>query len=155
MTTNPHAPDTRPDPLRAALAARAVAGDDAAGDGPARRDAFATLLYGLASGFAMREAPEAPHAAPDDALAERIDTTALALLRQAMGMGFREAGRTLEAIAEALIAEPPEPAVLGLVQAGVAAAGHWIDGERRAFDARILQATAGDTFVSGQPLLPR
>jgi hypothetical protein len=77
------------------------------------------------------------------------------LLRQGMGMGFREATRTLQAIGEALIADPPEPAVQGLVETGVAAAGDWAQGERRAFEARVLQATAGDAFVSQQPLLPR
>jgi hypothetical protein len=154
MRTPADDPDPPPAPLRAALAARAAAGDEAAGDGPARRDAFATLLYGLACGFAMHEAPAPPEAARPE-LAEQIETSALVLLRQGMGMGFREAVRTLEAIGEALIADPPEPAVQGLVQAGVAAALDWTQGDRRAFEARVLQATAGDAFVSQQPLLPR
>ena len=154
MRTPTDDPDALPVPLRAAHAARAIAGDEAAGDGPARRDAFATLLYGLASGFAMRDADASPDATGTE-LAARIEESALALLRKAMGMGFREAQRTLEAIGEALIAAPPDPAVLGLVQAGVAAAGDWLGGDRRAFEAHVLQATAGDAFVSQQALLPR
>jgi hypothetical protein len=153
--------DARAAALRAARAARAIAGDEAAGDGPARRDAFATLLYGLASGFAMRDRGAADPAAagsadgPASDLADRTEAIALDLLRQAMGMGFREASRTLDAISDALIADGPDDAVLGLVQAGVAAAGDWSDIDRRPFESRVLQATAGETFASQRPLLAR
>jgi len=137
--------------VRAARAARTVAGDEEAGGDPARRDGFATLLYGLATGFAL----SAPAGAEPPELPERVATLAVELLRQALGQGFREATRTVDAIADALAEASPDPALLGLVHAGVAAAGDWIDGERGSFEARVLQATAGESFASGRPLLPR
>jgi len=137
--------------VQAARAARAVAGDDEAGGDAARRDAFATLLYGLATCFAIR----APDHTDSDDLPERVATLAVDLLRQALGQGFREASRTVEAIAESLADDTPDPALLGLVHAGAAAAGDWLDGDRMAFETRVLQATAGESFASGRPLLPR
>jgi len=137
--------------VQAARAARAVAGDDEAGGDPARRDAFATLLYGLATCFTIR----APDRTDGEDLSERVATLAVDLLRQALGQGFREASRTVDAIAESLADESPDSAVVGLVHAGAAAAGDWLDGDRQAFETRVLQATAGESFTSGRPLLPR
>lgn len=137
--------------VQAARAARAVAGDDEAGGDPARRDAFATLLYGLATCFAIRAADRTE----EEDLSDRVATLATDLLRQALGQGFREASRTVEAIADALAEASPDPAVVGLVHAGAAAAGDWLDGDRRSFETRVLQATAGESFASGRPLLSR
>jgi hypothetical protein len=137
--------------VRAARAARIAAGDEEAGGDAARRDGFAALLYGLATGFALR----APDTTDREDFPEQVATLAVDLLRQALGQGFREATRTVEAIADALSETAPDPALLGLVHAGAAAAADWIDGDRRAFEARVLQATAGESFASGRPLLPR
>jgi hypothetical protein len=136
--------------VSAAQAARRIAGDDAAGAGPARRDAFATLLYGLASGFTVRELP--PPSA--DELGDRVEALAIAMLRQVLGQGFREAGRTVDAIAEALVGDPPDAAVLGLLHAGAGAAVAWLAGDTRGFESQVLSATSGDAFVSDRPLLP-
>jgi hypothetical protein len=136
--------------LQAAHAARRLAGDEAAGGGTARRDAFAVLLYGLASGFAVHAVPPPPA----EALGDRVETLALAMLREVLGQGFREAGRSIDAIAEALVVDPPDAAVLGLLHAGAGAAGAWLAGNLQAFESQVLQATAGDAFVSDRPLLP-
>lgn len=135
---------------QAAQAARRIAGDEAAGGGAARRDAFATLLYGLASGFAVHEDPPPPA----DQLGDRVETLAVAMLRDVLGQGFREAGRTVDAIAEALVADPPDAAVLGLLHAGAGAAGAWLAGDMRGFESQVLLATSGEAFASERPLLP-
>ncbi len=136
--------------LLAARSARAVAGDEAAGGDDARRDAFAALLYGMATAFAGRDdAPDAP------ALDERVDALATTLLRDALGLGFRDACRSVEAIADAILASRPDPAVLGLVHEGAACAANWLDGDRRSFEARVLQATAPDGFASDRALRAR
>lgn len=136
--------------MQAAHAARRIAGDDAAGGGAARRDAFATLLYGLASGFAVQQDP--PPAA--DELGDRVETLAVAMLREVLGQGFREAAHTVDAIADALVLDPPDAAVLGLLHAGAGAAGAWLADDTRGFESQVLLATAGDAFVSDRPLLP-
>ena len=137
----------------AALRAREIAGDDEAAGGDARRDAFAALLYGLAIGFAARE--DTADDAPESPLVERVPTLATALLRTALGMGFRDATRCVEAIADGLVADLPDPALVGLVQAGAAAAADWQADAEGAFTARVLQATAGESFASEHALRPR
>jgi len=146
----PHRSDPPSPALDAARHARAVAGDDAAGGDDARRDAFCALLYGMATAFAARD--DAPDAPPLD---ERVDVLATALLRDTLGLGFRDACRSVEAIADAVVDARPDPAVLGLVHEGVACAASWIDGDRRTFDARVLQATCGDGFASDRALRER
>ncbi|HYF60244.1 MAG TPA: hypothetical protein VEA81_14940 [Burkholderiaceae bacterium] len=135
--------------IRAAIDARAVAGDEAAAGDEARRDAFATLLYGIAFGVAMREPPETR-----GEIGERVDSLAPDLLRGAMRMGWRDATRTVEAIGAAIVEAEPDPSVLGLLQAGVDAAHAWLDGDRGAFEACVLQATSGEAFASIRPLKP-
>lgn len=137
-----------PPALRAAHEARRIAGDEAAGGDEARRDAFCTLLYGLALGFAAREDDPAP-------LPERVDALATRLVREVAGLPFREACRAVEAVAGALASGEPDPALAGLVHTGVAAASDWQDGDRAAFPQRILQATAGESFASGRALRAR
>lgn len=151
MTAAPLPHDTaRADPpLKAARLARAIAGEEA-GCGEARRDAFAALLYGLATGFEMRT----PGAAPDS-LPERVDALATRLVREVLGTPFREASRLVEAVADALVAEPGDPALVGTVHAGAAAATDWLDGDARGFEARVLQATAGESFASDRALRGR
>lgn len=141
------APDDPP-ALRAAHEARAVAGDEAAAGDDARRDAFCAFLYGLALGFAGRDDDPTP-------LAERVDVLATRLARDGVGLPFREACRVVEAVSDALASGEPDPAVAGLVQAGVAAASDWQDGDSGAFAQRVLQATAGDAFASDRALRPR
>ena len=137
-----------PPALRAAREARRAAGDEAATGDEARRDAFATLLYGLALGFAGRD--EDP-----STLAERVDGLATRLAREVLGMPFRDACRAVEAVSDALASGEPDPALAGLVHAGVAAAGDWLDGDAPAFSQRVLQATAGESFASDRPLRTR
>lgn len=165
----PPEPDFDLPATQAAAVARAVAGDDAAAGDDARRDAFACLLYGLATGFALREAApgaESGEAGADDAVQDavqdeakrrvgRVADLAVRLLRDTLRLGFREATRTVEAVTDALSARSPDPAVLGLVHTGAAAAGDWARGDRRRFEARVLQATADDAFASDRPLRPR
>ena len=145
---------TRPDEphpaLHAARHARETAGDDAAGGDEARRDAFAALLYGLATAFAARD--DAPDAPPLD---ERVDALATTMLRDVLGLGCRDACRSVEAIADAIVAARPDPAVLGLVHEGAACAASWLDGDRPTFEARVMQATAGDGFASDRALRTR
>jgi hypothetical protein len=143
-------PADPPPALRAARHARETAGDDAAGGDEARRDAFSALLYGMATAFAARE--DAPDAPP---LEERVDLLATTLLRDALGMGFRDACRAVEAVSDALVAARPDPAVIGLVHEGAACAGNWIDGDLRTFEARVMQATAGEGFASDRALRGR
>ena len=139
--------------LRAARDARAVAGDEAAAGDEARRDAFAALLYGMATAFAGRDdVPDAPDA---PALDERVDALATALLRDALGLGFRDASRSVEAIADAILAARPDPAVIGIVHEGAACAANWLAGDRRSFEARVLQATAPEGFASDRALRTR
>jgi hypothetical protein len=139
--------------VRAALRAREVAGDDEAAGGDARRDAFAALLYGLAIGFASRE--DTSDDLPDSPLVERVPALATALLRAALGLGFRDATRCVEAIADGLVADRPDPALVGLVQAGAAAAADWQAGDESTFATRVLHATAGESFASEHALRPR
>ena len=135
--------------LGAARRALAVAGDEIA-DGGARLDAFAALLYGIALGAESARDPEP--GSPDTA--ERVATLAVRLLRDALAAGFRDATRTVDAIGEALAADEPDAAVLGLVQEGVQASLEWARGDRRAFDARVMRAS-GDAYVSARALRPR
>jgi hypothetical protein len=143
-----------PPALQAARHARTVAGEDEAIGDDARRDAFAAFLYGMALGFVGRERPTAE---PDDdaPLNERVDLLATTLVRQVIGLGFRDACRAVEAVADSLVAADPDPAVAGLVHGGVAAAGDWTDGDAGAFESRVLQATASDAFASDRALRPR
>jgi hypothetical protein len=146
-------PISRPTPdeppaLRAAREARAIAGDEAAAGDDARRDAFCAFLYGLALGFAGRDDDPMP-------LADRVDALATRLARDAVTLPFREACRVVEAVADVLASGEPDPAVAGLVQAGVAAAADWQDGDARGFAQRVLQATAGESFASDRALRPR
>jgi hypothetical protein len=143
-----------PPALQAARRARAVAGEDEAIGDDARRDAFAAFLYGMALGFVGREGPAAEQA-DDMPLAERVDLLATTLVRQVIGLGFRDACRAVEAVADSLVAADPDPAVAGLVHSGVAAAGDWADGDAGAFESRVLQATASDAFASDRALRPR
>jgi hypothetical protein len=136
--------------IAAALHARDTVGDEAAAGDDARRDAFAALLYGMAVGFASRD--DATDAPP---LAERVEDVALQALRQALRLGFRDANRSIEAIGEALASDRPDPAILGMVHAGAAAAGDWLDGDRAAFEARVMQATLDDALASGRALRRR
>ena len=138
-----------PPALRAALHARTLAGEEAALGDDARRDAFAALLYGMALGFVSREDGD------DTQLPERVDLLATTLVRRVIGLAFRDACRAVEAVADTLVAADPDPAVAGLVQGGVAAAGDWIDGNAGAFESRVLQATASDAFASERALRPR
>jgi len=142
------------DPLAAARHARTAAGDDAAGGDEARRDAFAALHYGLALGFELSRPAAAPDAA-DPPLAERAADLALRLLREVLRLGFRDATATVEAVTDSLAADEPDAAVQGLVQVGVEAAGDWRGGDRRAFETRVLRATAGEAFASARRLRPR
>jgi hypothetical protein len=137
--------------MQAAIDARTLAGDEAAVGDDARRDAFATLLYGIAFGFVLREASAG---GADEDLGERIESIAPAVLRGAMRMGGRDASRTVEAIGAALLESSPDTSVLGLLQAGVDAANAWADGDRGAFEACVMQATAGDAFASARRLRP-
>lgn len=139
-----------PPALQAALHARSLAGDEEAIGDDARRDAFAALLYGMALGFISRD--ECDDATP---LPERVDLLATTLVRRVIGLAFRDACRAVEAVADALVCADPDPAVAGLVHGGVAAAGDWIEGDTLAFESRVLQATASDTFVSDRALRPR
>lgn len=146
MTARAAADD--PPALHAAREARRVAGDEAATGDEARRDAFATLLYGLALGFAGRDVDAAP-------LAERVDALATRLAREVTGMAFRDACRAVAAVSDALASGEPDPALAGLVHAGVAAAGDWLDGETVGFSQRVHQATCGESFASDRPLRSR
>jgi hypothetical protein len=139
-----------PPALCAARSARSIAGDESAAGDEARRDAFAALLYGMATAFAGRD--DGPDASP---LEERVEALATTLLRDALGLGFRDACRSVAAIAEAIVASRPDPAVIGLVREGAACAGSWLAGERRDFEARVLRATAADTFASDRALRAR
>jgi len=145
-------PPTDDPPANAALAAarhaRATAGDDVAGGDEARRDAFAALLYGLALGFELRRPPDPA----DPPLAERAGDAAVRLLRDVLGMGFRDATATVDAITDTLATAEPDAAVRGLVQVGVEAAFDWDGDDRRAFETRVLGATAGEAFASARPL---
>jgi hypothetical protein len=136
--------------LQAARAARAAAGDEAAAGDDARRDAFAALLYGVATAFAARD--DGPDAPPLD---ERVDALATRVLRDALGLGFRDACRGVEAIADSIVAERPDPAVIGLVREGAACAADWMGGDLRAFESRVLRATAPDGFASERALRAR
>jgi len=142
-------PSTDEPALEAARHARRVAGDEVA-DGGARLDAFAALLYGIALGA------EAGREAADDRqqMAERVADLAIRLLRDAVGARFRDASRTVEAIADALAADEPDAAVIGLVREGVQCAHEWRTGERRAFEARVMRST-GEAYVSARVLRPR
>jgi hypothetical protein len=149
-----------PPALQAARHARTVAGEDEAIGDDARRDAFAAFLYGMALGFVGREAPTSDAADPsgpsdDVPLPERVDLLATTLVRQVIGLGFRDACRAVAAVADSLVATDPDPAVAGLVHGGVAAAGDWTDGDAGAFESRVLQATASDAFASDRALRPR
>jgi hypothetical protein len=139
-----------PPALRAARHARETAGDDGAAGDEARRDAFAALLYGMATAFAARD--DAPDAPPLD---ERVDALATSLLRDALGLGFRDACRSVEALADAIVAPRPDPAVIGLVHEGAACAACWLAGDLPTFEARVIQATAGDGFASDRALRAR
>ncbi len=136
--------------LPAARAARAAAGDEAAAGDDARRDAFAALLYGMATAFAARD--DAPDAPPLD---ERVDALATRAVRDALGLGFRDACRSVEAIADSIVAERPDPAVIGLVREGAACAADWLGGDLRAFESRVLRATSTDGFASERALRAR
>jgi hypothetical protein len=143
-----------PPALQAARHARTVAGEDETIGDDARRDAFAAFLYGMALGFVGREGPTAERA-DDTPLAERVDLLATTLVRQVIGLSFRDACRAVDAVADSLVAADPDPAVAGLVHGGVAAAGDWTDGDVGAFESRVLQATASDLFASERALRPR
>lgn len=136
--------------LRAARRARSIAGDESAAGDEARRDAFAALLYGMATTFAGRD--DGPDAPPLD---ERVDTLATILVRDALGLAFRDACRCVAAIAEAIVAARPDPAVIGLVREGAACGGSWLAGDLRDFEARVLRASAPDAFASDRALRPR
>jgi hypothetical protein len=138
------------DALAAGRYARAAAGDDAAGGGEARRDAFAALLYGLSLGFELRR-PQDPDTV-ETPLADRAGDLAVLMLRDVLQMGFRDATRTVEAITDTLTDDEPDAAVQGLVQVGVEAAFDWTGGDVRAFETRVLSATAGEAFASARPL---
>lgn len=146
-----------PPALQAARRARTFAGEEEAIGDDARRDAFAAFLYGMALGFVGREAPTADPVDQSNnmPLPERVDLLATTLVRQVIGLGFRDACRAVEAVADSLVAIEPDPAVAGLVQGGVAAAGDWTDGNAGAFESRVIQATACDAFTSDRALRPR
>ncbi|RPH44729.1 MAG: hypothetical protein EHM87_09330 [Burkholderiales bacterium] len=157
MTAPPPAPRTAsrpghddPPALQAALRARGIAGDDEAIGDDARRDAFAAFLYGMALVFVGRE-----DTTDDTPLAERVDLLATTLVRRVIGLAFRDACRAVEAVADALVASEPDPAVVGLVHGGAAAAGDWIDGDAGAFESHVLEATASDAFASERALRAR
>lgn len=147
MIPDPASPDATA--LEAARHARRVAGDEVA-DGAARLDAFAALLYGIALGAESGREPA------DDRppTADRVADLAVRLLRDALGAGFRDASRTVEAIGDALAADEPDPAVIGLVREGVQGALEWRGGDRRAFEARVMRAT-GEAYLSARALRPR
>ena len=130
-------------PLRAALHARDLGGDDA------RRDAFAALLYGMAVGFASRDGLTEPP------LAERVEDLATSMIRQAIGLGFRDAGRAVAAVADALASGDTDPAVAECVHTGAALAADWTAGDALAFEARVMQLTAGGDVASGRALRPQ
>jgi len=134
-------------PLQAALHARKLGGDEALVD-DARRDAFAAVLYGMAVGFASRDGQAEPP------LAERVEDLATAMIRQAIGLGFRDAGRAVTAVADALASDDIDPAVAECVHTGAALAADWIGGDTRAFAARVMQLTAGGDIASGRALRP-
>ena len=135
-------------PLRAALHARDLGGDDALAD-DARRDAFAALLYGMAVGFASRDGLTEPP------LAERVEDLATSMIRQAIGLGFRDAGRAVAAVADALASGDTDPAVAECVHTGAALAADWTAGDALAFEARVMQLTAGGDVASGRALRPQ
>ena len=146
--------------LDAARHARALAGDDAAAGDDARRDAFAALLYGLSIGFASAASADAPGdpecgEAAGEGLAALTDTLATRLVREVLSVPFRDACRSVEALSDTLVSDHPDAAVIGLVHEGVGAAADWIGGDRAAFAARVLRATAGDGYASDRPLSPR
>ena len=149
MPVRPDAVDL-PDAVRAARGARALAGDEAAAGDDARRDAFAALLYGMATAFAGRD--DGPGVPP---LVERVDALATTMLRDALGLGFREACRSVDAISDAIVASSPDPAVIGLVRHGATCAASWLAGDRRGFEAGVMQATAESGFSSARALRPR
>ena len=45
------------------------------------------------------------------------------------------------------------PAVQALVKCGWLAGNAWLQGDRAAFDAGVVQATASDAYASDRPLL--
>ena len=161
--------------LAAALAARDASGMAGEAWQAAQRDAFAAVLFGLASAVAAAQrrgdgadpdtakgparAPDAtgPSAATeaDEAPASFADPVELtaATLRASLRLGWRDAQSTADAIATALVCDPPHEAVQGLVKCGWLAGLAWLGGDRTEFEARIVQATASDGFASGRPLL--
>jgi hypothetical protein len=147
MTPSPPSPEASA--LEAARHALQVAGDEVA-DGGARQDAFAALLYGIALGA------EAGREAADDRpqLTERVADLAVRLLRDAVGATFRDASRTVEAIGDALAADEPDAAVIGLVREGLQCVQEWLGGDRRAFESRVMRAT-GEAYASARALRPR
>lgn len=128
--------------VNAALAARTASGLEHEGWELPQRHAFATLLFGMASA-------SVPSGDPED-----VSDLAVTLLRQAMKTGFREATSVVDAIADALTAETPHPAVLQLVVLGRGALDALRAGDEAAFRALVLQATSSDAFASDRPLLP-
>ena len=161
--------------LAAALVARDASGMAGEAWQTAQCDAFATVLFGLASAVAAahreshlgvaaaaKEPADAPGAATkqeatqaDDAPDSAVDPVELtaATLRACLRLGWRDAQSTAEAIASALVSDPPHEAVQALVKCGWLAGLAWLGGDRAEFEARVVQATASDGFASGRPLL--
>lgn len=129
--------------LDAAMAARQASGLEHEGWELPQRHAFATLLFGMASAAAPSQDPEA------------VSDLAVTLLRESMKTGFREATGVVEAIADALTAQTPHPAVLQLVVLGRGAFEARRTGDEGAFRALVLQATSSDAFASDRALLPQ
>lgn len=129
--------------LKAALAARSASGMEHEGWQVPQRHAFATLLFGMASASVPSGDPEA------------VSDLAVTLLRQAMKTSFRESSMVVDAVADALTAATPHPAVLQLVVLGRGAVEALRGGDDAAFTALVLQATSSDAFASDRPLLPQ
>lgn len=128
--------------LEAAAAARDASGLAREGWQLAQRHAFATLVFGLTSAILSERA------ASDDP-----QEVAVAVLRHAMRLSYREAQGLADAIAAALTADRPHEAVQALVRCGWLAGRAWALGDQDEFDARVVQATASDAFASDRPLL--
>ena len=127
----------------AAVAARDRSGWASEGWEQPQRHAFAVLTFGIASAAA----------AAHRLAAEQVPDIAADALRQAVRLPFREAVATVDAIVRAMTANVAHPAVQALVKCGWLAGNAWLQDDRAAFEACVVQATASDAYASDRPLL--